>query len=81
MLLSSDASHHDDMMRQLIRIGFDRVHGFLAGGIEAWQSAGLAVEVSNRLDLDSLKQAQEQPMAPMVIDVRQRNEYDMSHIT
>jgi hydroxyacylglutathione hydrolase len=81
VLLSSDASHHDDKMRQLIRIGFDRVHGFLAGGIEAWQSAGLAVEVSNRLDLDSLKQAQEQPMAPMVIDVRQRNEYDMSHIT
>jgi rhodanese-related sulfurtransferase len=81
VLLSSDASHHDDKMRQLIRIGFDRVHGFLAGGIEAWQSAGLAVEVSNQLDLDSLKQAQEQPMAPMVIDVRQRNEYDMSHIT
>ncbi len=81
VLLSFDPSHHDDMMRQLIRIGFDRVHGFLSGGIDAWTSAGLPVEVSNRLDLDSLKQAQEQPMAPMVIDVRLRNEYDMGHIT
>ena len=81
VLLSADPSHHDDMMRQLIRIGFDRVHGFLSGGIDAWKSAGLPVEVSNRLGLDSLKEAQEQPMAPMVIDVRQRNEYDMGHIT
>ena len=81
VLLSSDPSHHDGMMRQLIRIGFDPVHGFLAGGIDAWQSAGLPVEVSNRLDLESLKQDQEQPMAPMMIDVRQRSEYDMGHIT
>ena len=64
VLLSADASHHDDMMRQLIRIGFDRVHGFLAGGIEAWKSAGLPVEVTNRLDLDSLKQSQDLPPRP-----------------
>ena len=81
VLLSSDPSHHEDIMRQLIRIGFDRVHRFLAGRIDAWQSAGRPVEVSNRLDLDSLKQDQEQPIAPMVIDVRQRSEYDMGHIT
>ena len=81
VLLSADASHHDDMVRQLIRIGFDRVHGFLAGGIEAWKSAGLPVEVSNTLDLDSLRQAQDLPAAPMVIDVRQRNEYAGGHIS
>ena len=80
MLLSADASHHDDMMRQLIRIGFDRVHGFLAGGIEAWRSAGLPIEVTNILALDGLKQAQDLPAAPMVIDVRQRNEFAAGHI-
>ena len=81
VLLSDDAGHHDDMMRQLIRIGFDRVHGFLAGGIEAWSSAGLPVEESKRLDLDGLKQAQDLPGAPMVIDVRQRSEYAQGHIS
>ena len=80
VLLSADASHHDDMVRQLIRIGFDRIHGFLAGGIEAWRSAGLPVEVTNRLDLDGLKEAQDLPSAPMVIDVRQRSEYASGHI-
>ncbi|MQG32726.1 MAG: hypothetical protein FI717_00280 [SAR202 cluster bacterium] len=81
MLLSADASHHDDMVRQLIRIGFDRVHGFLAGGIEAWKSAGLPVEVTNRIGLDNLKEAHEESTAPMVIDVRQRNEFTEGHIT
>ncbi len=80
VLLSADASHHDDMVRQLIRIGFDRVHGFMAGGIDAWKSAGLPVEETNRLDLDGLKQAQDLPAAPMVIDVRQRSEYAVGHI-
>jgi len=81
VLLSSDASHHDDMVRQLIRIGFDRVHGFLAGGIEAWKSAGLPVEVTNRIGLDNLNEAHEESTAPMVIDVRQRNEFTEDHIT
>ena len=73
VLLSADADRHDDMMRQFIRIGFDRVHGFLSGGIDAWKSAGLPIEQSKRMSLDDLKQAQGQPTAPLVIDVRQRN--------
>jgi len=81
VLLSADAGQHDDMMRQLIRIGFDRVHGFLSGGMDAWKSAGLPVEESKRLALDELKLAQDLPTAPLVIDVRQRNEYDMGHIS
>ena len=80
VLLSADSSQHDDMVRQLIRIGFDRLHGYLAGGIEAWKSAGLPIEVTKRLDLDSLKQAQDLPAAPLVIDVRQRSEYAVGHI-
>ena len=39
--------NNEDMMRQLIRIGFDRVHRFLSGGIDAWTSTSLPVEVSN----------------------------------
>ena len=81
VLLSADAGHHDDMVRQLIRIGFDRLHGFLAGGIEAWKIAGLPVETTNRLNLDSLRQSQDLPAPPLVIDVRQSNEYARGHIS
>jgi len=80
VLLSADASHHDDMIRQLIRIGFDRIQGFLSGGIDVWTSAGLPVETTNRMDLDSLKQSQNLPAAPLIIDVRQRSEFTGGHI-
>ena len=39
ILLSPDPSSQDAIVRQLIRIGFDRINGFLAGGVEAWRSA------------------------------------------
>lgn len=56
-------------------IGFDRINGYLADGIEAWESAGLPVEATGRLDLERLKVVQDLPAAPMIIDVRQRSEF------
>ena len=64
VLLSAETSHHDAMVRQLIRIGFDRVNGYLDGGI----------------DLDALKELSDGTVAPMILDVRQRNEYHAGHI-
>ena len=52
------------MVRQPIRIGFDRVNGYLDGGI----------------DLDALKELSDGTVAPMILDVRQRNEYHAGHI-
>ena len=64
VLLSAETSHHDAMVRQLIRIGFDRVNGYLDGGI----------------DLDALKELSDGTVAPMILDVRQRNEYHAGQI-
>lgn len=80
VLLPASASQHDDMVRQLIRIGFDRLIGHLAGGIEAWKSAGLAVESTNLIDLEGLKLARDLPNPPLVLDVRQRSEFHSGHI-
>ena len=52
------------MVRQPIRIGFDRVNGYLDGGI----------------DLDALKELPDGTVAPMILDVRQRNEYHAGQI-
>lgn len=80
MLLSADPGQHDAMVRQLIRIGYDRLSGYLAGGVEAWQSAGLPVETTTRIDLEGLKELWGQPLAPLIVDVRQRSEYHAGHI-
>ena len=68
------------MVRQLIRIGFDRINGFMAGGFEAWQSAGLPTESAKRIDIDRLKEASDQEYPPMILDVRQRSEFHAGHI-
>ncbi|PKB78604.1 MAG: hypothetical protein BZY88_17730 [SAR202 cluster bacterium Io17-Chloro-G9] len=80
VFLATEAEHHDAMVRQLIRIGYDRLHGFLDGGIKGWKSAGLPIEVSQRMDLDTLQARLTQPATPMIIDVRQRNEFFTGHI-
>ena len=80
ILLSPDPAHHDAMVRQLIRIGYDRLNGYLAGGMDAWKAAGLPSETGNGIGLDTLKEMWEQPQAPMIIDVRQQSEFQAGHI-
>ena len=81
ILLSHDPARHDAMVRQLIRIGYDRLNGYLADGVDAWKAAGLPVETSSRVNLDTLRVLCEQPQPPLIIDVRQRSEYLAGHIS
>lgn len=81
VLLSPNTSQHDAMVRQLIRIGYDRLNGFLAEGIDAWKRAGLPTERTPQIDLEALSLAHRQPQAPLIIDVRQRSEFRGGHIS
>ena len=81
VLLSTESNQHDTMVRQLIRIGYDRINGFLAGGIDAWTAAGLPALSTSRLDLEGLNDLWNQPQAPLIIDVRQRSEFQSGHIS
>ena len=81
ILLSPDLSDHDPMVRQLFRIGYDRINGYLDGGLDAWKGSGLPTESNNPIDLDALKELSGSPVAPLILDVRQRNEYLSGHIS
>ncbi len=80
ILLPPAPAHQDAIVRQLIRIGYDRINGFLARGLEAWKSAGLPTESARTIDLETLKDMSDQDLTPMILDVRQRDEYDAGHI-
>jgi hydroxyacylglutathione hydrolase len=62
--------------RQLIRIGYDDLVGTLEGGIEAWTSE-YPVETIASINTSELR---EQLGEVMLIDVRQRSEWDEGHI-
>jgi glyoxylase-like metal-dependent hydrolase (beta-lactamase superfamily II)/rhodanese-related sulfurtransferase len=78
LVAESDEKAHEARMR-LARVGIEAVHGFLAGGIEAWQAAGLAIaqtpqvtveELAGRLGNGGLE----------VLDVRREAEFEAGHI-
>ena len=62
--------------RQLIRIGYDGLVGTLEGGIDAWMRE-YPVETITSMDTRELR---ERLNEVMLIDVRQRSEWDEGHI-
>jgi hydroxyacylglutathione hydrolase len=74
---------------QLFRIGYERVLGFLSGGVAAWRAAGFETRSYPVAGLDELcrryREARDRPGpdpvdGPAVLDVRQRTEWDAGHI-
>ncbi len=62
--------------RQLIRIGFDDLVGRLEGGIDAW-AREYPIETIPNMDVKELRERLDEVM---LIDVRQRSEWDAGHI-
>ena len=87
VFLSPDPASHDSpasrdsIVRQLIRIGYDRFNGYLGGGLEAWQQAGLSLESANRIDLEDLHELSGHSPGSLIIDVRQSREFQAGHIS
>lgn len=69
-----------DAVVQLARIGFDRVEGYLDGGIDAWEASGRTVQSYETYSVDDLCQALKGGDQPYLLDVRQRDEWDAGHV-
>jgi hydroxyacylglutathione hydrolase len=76
LLLGESAADRQDATRQLVRIGYDNVLGYLEGGIEAW-AREYPVETVRSFDVKELR---ERLGEVTLIDVRSRSEWDEGHI-
>ena len=72
--LSSDEV--SDAIRQLIRIGYDNLEGYLEGGIEAW-ARSYPVETIPSMKVTELRERLDEVT---VVDVRQTSEWEAGHI-
>lgn len=61
---------------QLIRIGYERVEGYLDGGLDAWRSSGRPVRAYPTADVDDLCHAYLAGRPVQVLDVRQAVEWE-----
>jgi glyoxylase-like metal-dependent hydrolase (beta-lactamase superfamily II)/rhodanese-related sulfurtransferase len=73
------ATMHDAVL-QLARIGFDRVLGYLDGGIDAWESSGRKLQSYETCDIDDVCHVILSGEDPYLLDVRQQNEWDAGHV-
>ncbi len=76
MLVAESADQRSDATRQLIRIGYDNLEGYLEGGIEAW-AREYPVETIPSMSVQELRGRLNEVT---VLDVRQTSEWEAGHI-
>lgn len=70
----------DDAVRQALRVGYESVVGYLDGGLAAWQAAGGGVARGLAMSIRELASALDGGEPPLVLDVRQADEYAIAHV-
>ena len=68
------------MVRQMVRIGYDDLLGYVQGGMENWSQAQLPVAALTAMTEKKLHQQWGAGEAPLMIDVRFLHEYQEGHI-
>lgn len=81
LLVTESLPDLDEAVHQLIRIGYDDIQGYLAGGIDAWLLAGKPVQHVPHIAVHELRtELGKNGAAPRVLDVRSPSEWDAGHI-
>jgi hydroxyacylglutathione hydrolase len=80
VLVGQTQSDIDEARLHLIRVGFDRIEGFLQGGMDAWQNAGFPIEQLETISVHELGRRLGSASPPFVLDVRTDGEWNAGHI-
>ncbi len=80
VLFGTEERQAADAARQLYRVGVSRIDGWLAGGMKAWNSAGLPTGSFPTMTAQELRTASARGEPPLVIDVRTDREWNAGHI-
>jgi glyoxylase-like metal-dependent hydrolase (beta-lactamase superfamily II)/rhodanese-related sulfurtransferase len=70
----------EQSMTQLLRVGYERIEGYLEGGIEAWRADGRPVAAYRVAGLEELCRSYRTGKVGSILDVRQQTEWDEGHI-
>jgi hydroxyacylglutathione hydrolase len=74
ILLVTETNDTSQAMRYLIRLGFDKLNGFLAGGMLAWHKAGLESHRVETVIVQELCQRLDRDEDAWILDVRSDEE-------
>jgi hydroxyacylglutathione hydrolase len=80
LLVAENLETLDFAVRSLWRLGFDRMEGYLAGGLEAWYKAGLPLAKVELITAQHLKTWIDSQDEFTILDVRRESEWNEGHI-
>jgi hydroxyacylglutathione hydrolase len=80
LLVSDDPAQERESVRQLARIGYDRVMGVLDGGVDAWVEANGPVKNFRESDAKELENRLRAGERIVVVDVREGYEWFAGHV-
>ena len=69
-----------EAVTRLARVGHESVKGYLAGGIAAWNKAGLELACVPQITVDELSELISDPASLQIVDVRRPPEYASGHV-
>jgi hydroxyacylglutathione hydrolase len=80
LLVLEDQHHLEKAVRYLMRAGYDKIIGYLKGGVEGWYNAGFPVEHLQVLTVHELKAKIDRGEELTILDDRGEDEWDKGHI-
>jgi hydroxyacylglutathione hydrolase len=76
IMLLGEGNDHGETIRNLIRMGFDNIGGYLAGGMHSWLKAGYVVQSSGLVTAEEICRRLDEGEEPFLLDVRSERELD-----
>ena len=70
LLVAEPGSVFEETLSDLASMGYDRIAGYLRGGVGAWESSGRMLASTHSTSLGELLEQMSQKPSPVVIDVR-----------
>ncbi|MEN9323691.1 MAG: Hydroxyacylglutathione hydrolase [Bacteroidota bacterium] len=78
LVLVVPAGKESEAITRLSRVGFDHVKGYLAGGMVAWEAAGLAISTIHSISPTEFES--EHQSNSVVVDARKPSEFQAEHL-
>ena len=80
VLVLESETRVNDAVTMLRRVGFDRIAGWLDGGMHAWSVGGFPTDHVRQISVEELAALSNQKPGPMILDVRGKLEYEALHL-
>lgn len=80
IIIIAEKGKVEESIIRLARVGLDNIIGHLAGGFEAWQEAGLPIDLIIDIEADELAMDIVHDGNAVVVDVRKESEFADGHI-